>query len=428
MIPYKQALDLLRNSARRRQLADEKVLLDSALGRISAETVCSSEDLPAFSNSAMDGYAVRSEQTREASSLRPLVLRVSSMIAAGDASAREFGRASLAESPDAVEIMTGAPIPEGGYDAVVRLEDTTLKNDSSKSAYEIELRRYVPSRENVREAGSDFRSGQKMFDPGVCLGAEHIAACASLGIGHLRVKRNPRVAIISTGNELHEGGMRELPHGKIRNSSGPYLQAVLRKLGVEAERFSPIPDRPADFRAVLQESVSRGFDVILSTGAVSVGKYDFVDSVLRELSIQPLFHKVAIRPGKPLLFAEMPGSSAAFFGLPGNPVSTAVGFRFFVLPYLRGILGLPPEVPARAQLDQDAKKPEGLKCFFKAKSWGSRDGLKAKCLERQASYVIGEMLNANAWAVLPEDGTRAFEGSEVELYPLDGEWGKGFWS
>jgi molybdopterin molybdotransferase len=240
---------------------------------------------------------------------------------------------------------------------------------------------------------------------------------ASLGVHRADVKRRPRVGVIATGRELADFTTPVLKHGQIRNSTSPYLQVALARLGCDVIMLGTCQDDIIDFRQKIRTAMDSQFDIILTTGAVSMGNHDFVRDVLESLGAEVQFHKVAIRPGKPLLFAEFK-EGPVVFGVPGNPVSTVVGLRFFIEPYLRAISGQAPEAPAKATLLNDFQKPKGLRCFFKARVFNSAGSLGVEILNGQLSAWVGPLVEANAWAVLPEDGEYATAGARVDIYPI----------
>ena len=425
MIRYSAALELLELVAKKNLSLDETLPLDQAIGRILASDVLSPEDVPAFDNSSMDGFAVFSNETGSASPDSPLDFTVGGSVAAGDHKA--YLAAAQVSRSQCVEIMTGAPIPQNGCDSVIRIEDVTPTRDSSGQVRSIQITQPVSAGAFIRSKGSDFKQGQKVLAQGTRFQAEHTLACASLGITHVQLKRLPQVAILSTGNELVSPSSPHLEPGMIRNSTGPFLVQALRRLGIEAQfygkDFQSIGDDPALYQRTLLQALAAGAEIVISTGAVSMGKHDFVSNVLADLGAKTHFHRVSIKPGKPILFAELPGHSyqAAFFGVPGNPISTVIGLRFFIEPYLRARLGLSPETPSRARLvqavGQPLSKPKGLRCFYKAVTQARADGLETRALAEQGSHIISSLLEANSWVVLPED-QELEPDSLVDIYPL----------
>lgn len=405
MISYAEALQILRRAAaERRSLPPEEVPLAEASGRVASRTIFSAEPLPPFDNASMDGYAVLAADTAPAVPRRPLRLPVLGAVAAGDAP-------GPASKGGAYEIGTGAPLP-AGLDAVIRIEDVRVIEDGKA----VEIQAPAEAGDYVRRAGQDFRAGTPVLEAGTRLGPRHLLALAALGHDAVPVRRRPKVALISTGKELVDPGLRPGP-GQIRNATASFLVAALPLAGAEAVFVGTVPDDPEDFRRRIKEALGLGPDLIVTTGAVSMGRQDFIAGELRGLGAEILYHKVAIRPGKPGLVAGFHGGPL-LFGLPGNPVSTVVGLRFFLLPFLRLLLGQPEELPLRARLSEDAPKPEGLRCFYKAVLAAGPGGAEVRALAGQASFQVRPLLDANAWLVLPEDGDVARAGGEAEVLPL----------
>ncbi|HEX4046743.1 MAG TPA: gephyrin-like molybdotransferase Glp [Elusimicrobiota bacterium] len=401
MLLYPDALALLRGAARSRarSLEEEEVPLSAALGRVASRALTGREAVPPFDNSSMDGYALAAAKAPAA----PARLPVLGTIMAGDAP-----RCAV-ETGGAWRIMTGAPLP-AGCDAVIPVEKTRELEGGAA----VELLEPVEPGDFVRGAGRDFAAGAEVCPAGTRLGARHLLALAAVGVARVPVRRKPRVALIATGNELisPEG---ELKPGQIRDSSSSYLGAAIPALGADFDSFGVVADDPKEFRARLDKVLSANYyDVVLTTGAVSMGAADFIPQSLESLGAQLVFHKTAIRPGKPGLLARFE-RGPLFFGLPGNPISTVVGLRFFVEPCLRELLGRPHEIPFLSALSADVDKPEGLRCFYKARR--IRDG-KIEILPAQASFQIHSLLSSDCWAVLPESGARMKEGSEVDVFPL----------
>ncbi|MFI5362687.1 MAG: gephyrin-like molybdotransferase Glp [Elusimicrobiota bacterium] len=400
MLRHADALALVRGAARSRgRLEEETVPLAQALGRACARALSSREALPPFDNSAMDGYALAAAKSAPV----PARLPVLGTILAGDSP-----RCAV-ESGGAWRIMTGAPLP-AGCDAVVPVERTRPLDAGTA----VEILGAVEPGDYVRGAGRDFAAGAEVCPAGTRLGARHLLALAAVGAARVPVRRRPRVALIATGKEL-VSPENELKPGQIRDATSTYLPAAAALLGADFDHLGTIADDASDFRAVM-EKVLRGnyYDVVVSTGAVSMGEADFIPSSLESLGADIVFHKTATRPGRPILFARFP-KGPLFFGLPGNPISTVVGWRFLVEPCLRELLGRPHEAPVRSTLSAAFEKPEGLRCFFKARR--APDG-SSEILPAQASFQIHSLLSADHWAVLPEDAVHMRPGDEIEAYPL----------
>jgi len=398
MIAWAEAVRLLREAARARgPLPEEEVPLAAALGRVCARDVSGREPVPPFDNSAMDGWALAAAKAAAA----PARLTVLGTVLAGDPPRCQ------AEA-GAWRIMTGAPIP-AGCDAVVPVE----KSRELDGGRAVEILEAPEPGDFVRGAGRDFPAGARVCAAGTRLGARHLLALAAVGSARVAARRKPRIALFATGRELAAPG-EPLTPGRVRDASSAYLAAAVPALGADLDFRGVVADDPADFRRRLTRALGDGFDLVLTTGAVSMGTADFIPAALAELGAETLFHRVAIRPGKPVFCARF-AKGPLVLGLPGNPISTVVGLRFFVEPYLRALNGRPDEAPSRARLSGGVDKSEGLRCFFKAKR---TDNGGIEVLPDQASFQIHSLLEADCWAVLPENGTNIPAGTEIETYCL----------
>jgi molybdopterin molybdotransferase len=300
--------------ARARPLPSEDVPLGAARGRVLAEPARSAIDLPPFASSAMDGFAIRSADA-------PGTLVVVERIAAG----RPAGRALAAG--EAMGIATGGVVPEGA-DAVVPIENV-VDHDNT-----VEIPSDVASGANVRPRGGDTSRGDEVVPSGTRLGAAQIGALAAAGVPNVRVARRPRVAVLATGTELREPG-EQLAPGEIYEANGVMLAAALEEYGASVDRIPPVEDDDNAHRGALERALEA--DVVVSSGGVSVGPHDLVRRVARELGVEEVFWRVAVKPGKPVSFGVR--DATLVFGLPGNPVSTLVGFELFVRPALRALEG-----------------------------------------------------------------------------------------
>ncbi|MBI4196433.1 MAG: molybdopterin molybdotransferase MoeA [Deltaproteobacteria bacterium] len=305
----------------------EVLPLDRALGRILAFPVKAPVDLPLFDNAAMDGFAVRSEETFDRTSV---LFKVIGSVEAG--SNVEPPRVRLGQ---AVRIMTGASVPEGA-DAVVPFEESVSNGDSLVIDHE------VSKGENIRKKGEDVRRGEVVLRHGVLITSRTISLLAALGIAEVSVFRRPRVRIVVTGNELVEIGA-PLQRAKIYNSNGPTLVAALREAGVPPESVAVVSDQPDLLTSRIREGLEG--EVLLTIGGVSAGDLDLVPKILDEIGAKIHFHKVAIKPGKPLLFGTV--GEKLIFGLPGNPVSALIVFERFVRPALLRMMGMDECFPVR---------------------------------------------------------------------------------
>jgi molybdopterin molybdotransferase len=399
MISYAEARRLLSEAALARPaLSEETVPLARALGRVCSAELFGHEPIPSFDNSSMDGYALAHQRAFGASGA-PLTLPVLGTILAGDPP-RCQAEAGV------WRIMTGAPIP-AGCDAVVPVEQTR-ELDGGRA---VEIRHTPNEGDFIRRVGQDFGAGAQVCPAGTRLTPRHLMALAAVGLAEVPVRRKPRVALISTGAELVSPD-KPLAPGKVRDASSAYLAAECERLGCDFEFHGLNADDPAAFSARVDFVLAEGYDVILTTGAVSMGEKDFIPAALKDMGAKTIFHKVSIKPGRPILFAEFPKSSFVF-GLPGNPVSSVVGMRFFVTPVLRDLLGQSEESPIRCRLKNAVDKPEGLRCFYKARRL---EASAVEILPAQGSFQIHSLLSADSWAVLPEEGSHMKAGAEVDVH------------
>jgi len=420
MTPYDEALKLILDHVR--PLEAETVSLERAGGRFVARKLESPTTLPPFANSAMDGFALDTGGREIPAASR---WRVVGSVAAGDEGADHArnagggtGRGNGGATPGrAVEIMTGAPVPEG-FDTVVRVEDVEVEEEGAGHPSRIRVAVPVGPGQNIRPAGKDFDVGDPVVAPGHRIDPAARAALAALGLGRIPVLPAPRAAIFPTGAELVTDPDRELAPGQIRNSNGPYLEQAMDELDLSVLTNRPMGDQEAPFLEALNEVLARDVDLVVTTGAVSMGRYDFIPRAVEEAGARILFHKAAIRPGKPVLVAVLPGG-ALFFGLPGNPVSVAVGFRFFVHPFIRALRRQSREVAWRLPLAESVGKRPDLR-YFRAVEVveGDDGGPAARVLPDQQSFRLSPLLAADAWCVLPEGLDEVPAGARVDVLPL----------
>lgn len=406
MLSYAEAVNIIRKAGAQKLLRDEVIGVTEISGRVSAAAIRAAAANQPFDNSAMDGFALMTEELAGADNDNPVALAVAGHIAAGDV--RRFGAPGRGQC---YEIMTGAPLPPG-CDAVVPVEKTVKTADGK-----ILFRAGARADDNIRRAGADFKPGDIVLAAGTVLDPAHVLALATLGIGQVSVVRRAKIALISTGQEVVDSLAAPLEYGQIYNSTKPYLIAALARPGLNAGDAGTVRDDPAGFKAKLEALVAAGIDLCLSTGAVSAGVHDFVPSVLKDMGAEIFFHKVAMRPGKPVLFAKFPGDGPFYVGLPGNPAATAAGLRFFVAPLLRAMQGLPPEAPEYAVLVNDYVKGDMPLRFFMRATLGkdARGVCTVEIPQKQQSFMVSPFARSNAWAVIPENVTRMSAGDLVEV-------------
>ncbi len=404
MISVDEALERVLAAAEARGvLPPEKVALGSAVGRILRETVRAGCDMPPFTRSAMDGYALRSADVKKA----PCTLEVIEQIPAGH-------QPLLAVGPgQASKIMTGGVVPEGA-DAVQMIEET---EGSSRNT--VRILSPVEAGRHVRKAGEEIRKGEVLLEEGSILEASRIALLASEGRAEVTVFRRPRVAIIPTGDELVSVDRKPGP-AQIRESNGHCLSALVQRDGGLPEIVDIARDNRDDLGAKISGALSRA-DLLLLSGGVSVGDFDFVGSTLVDLGCRTIFEKVAIQPGKPLFFAVgRDGGKPLVFGLPGNPVSTFVDFLVFARPALRRIGGSRSwgDVTLTARLEKPLQRRAGRRGYLPAVLTEQDGRLTVGLVPSRGSADMVAVSRANALAIIPEEADRLEAGASVQVLPV----------
>lgn len=394
-------------------LGPETVDLERALGRILAQDIVASTSLPPFDNSAMDGYAVQSADVRSASTDTPVALEV-----VGDVPAGSLDLKTLTPHT-AMRIMTGARMPSGA-DAVVPVERTTAPEPMTGQELptRVNFLSSVDPGEFVRREGTDVANGERVVSAGTRLDPPHIGMLASLGVPRVVVHRRPKVALLSTGDELVEID-RPIRPGQIRDGNGYALSAAVSQAGGIPLRLGIVPDDLDRVHARLEQAVASGADIILSSAGVSLGAYDFVRSAV-EKGGKIDFWKVNIRPGKPLVSGDFKG--VPFVGLPGNPVSALVTFEVFVRPMIARMSGLSGE--RRLRLKATLIEPiqsDGRESYLRGIVDWEDGGYRVKLTGSQDSSVLSSLIHANALVVLPA-GTQAVPaGEQVDVWLVGGE-------
>jgi len=385
--------------------AVESLDLLATSGRVLAEPVPADRDIPPFPRSTRDGYAVLSA---DVASL-PATLDVIGEIKAGaDAEAIS----SRVNSGEAVSIMTGAPVPAGA-DAVVMVEHT------SRHQHRVEITKGITAGENIVAQGAEARKGSLLLDRGIRLNEAAIALAASAGKSHLSVYMRPRIALLSTGDELVDVNATPGPT-QIRNSNSYSLAAQIVRAGGEPAILPIAPDEPGALRALIEKGFQS--DLLLMTGGVSVGRYDLVEQVLSEMGAQFLFTGAKIQPGRPVVFGRMPAgrfvaTDRYFFGLPGNPVSTMVTFELFARPMVEALSRqLPrPLQFLHARLKSEVQVKPGLTRFLPANLAGEFDRSEVELVRWQGSGDIAAVARANCYAVIPPDRETIAAGEWIAI-------------
>lgn len=385
----------------------ETVPIRQALGRVLAEEISATVTMPPWSNASMDGYAVRSADITAVMAREPVKLRVVGTIAAGGFASRPLKRG------EAMRIMTGAPIPEGA-DSVIRKEDT------DGGADKVEVRDARDVWKNIRPAGEDFQRGDVLAKRGASLKAAMIGVLASTGVKEVKTFRRPRVAIISSGNELVDlDEFDEVAAARRIVSTNSYtLDALTRQAGGIPIDLGIAADTKASLRRKLDSAVDS--DLILTSAGVSVGDLDHTRDVFESLGGKQKFWKVKMRPGAPLAFGML--NDVPWVGVSGNPVSAMVSFELFVRPALRKMQGYSAlfRRTIKVTLEEDVKIAAKLTHFLRAVvSRGADGAFTARLTGIQSSGVLTSMVKANALLIVPETSPKVPKGSQLSAIMLD---------
>jgi len=378
----------------------EKISVIESSGRFLSSDIIADINIPSFDNSAMDGYAVMHDDLKNASRDFPVKLIVIDEIKAGD----DFSKSKL-KAGCAIRIMTGAGIPSGA-DSVIQVEDTF------ESEGNVFVSRSVSRHENIRFAGEDIQSGKKVFSMGCRIGSAELGLLVSIGLRNVEVHRRPLVKILSTGDEIADME-KSLKPGMIRNSNAYTLMSEVSKCGAVHDYLGIARDDRDEIRNKIIGGLTG--DIIITSGGVSMGQYDFVREALVEAGFSIIIENIMMKPGKPLVFGVK--DNILFFGLPGNPVSTMISFMEFVRPAILKMMGAirisKPVV--KAILAEPVSKKAGRRHFIRAVFFIKNGALHVSTTGPQGSGILKSMSDANCLIILPEESGDIEEGSDVDI-------------
>ena len=418
MLPVEDALARILDLCE--PLATETLPIDAAVGQVLAESIVAPFDIPPLDNTAMDGYAVQSASTDGASESAPVRLRVVGELAAGYVYAGAVG------AGEAVRIMTGAPMPDGA-DTIVPFEETDeiglrAPGQAHMTIEDVGILKAAAPGANIRRRGEDVRRGDRVLEAGTVLRGPEVAVLASLGVGEARVVRRPRVAILSTGDELLSPGQPPAP-GKIYDSNSYGLSALVQQYGGVPIRSGIASDTIEALTAKIQEALVDA-DLLITSAGVSRGDFDVVKEVLvREGAID--FWTVRMKPGKPLAFGQFTaagGRRVPHIGLPGNPVSSLLAFELFGRLAIQKLMGRAPQARpvVRAIAEEDIVNTDARRVYARATMELDSEGQwHARLTGPQGSGVLTSMALANGYAICPEDAERIHAGEECDVIMVD---------
>ena len=406
MNSYKAAINKLNNNPLK--IGDEFVSIKEALNRISSKEVVAQSDYPADDNTAFDGFAVNSKETKN----KVKKFKIIKTLAAGD-------NPYIKKVPklSCIEVMTGAIIKKP-FDTIIPIEDIEFV-PTKKNAKYIIISKKIKKSEFIRPKGSDYKKRNKIIKIGELINPAHILSLKTLGIEKVLVKKKVNIVFYPSGNELSDN--KKIPSWKIRNSNTIYLNSLVKTLPVNFKVQKIIRDKDQKlFKNQISKQLKSNTDIVITSGAVSKGKFDFIPSVINQFKLKNHFKNVAIRPGKPVMFAKF-NNNKCFFGLPGNPISSVACFRFFVIPLLFKSLGLKIEKPIYAKLKNKFSKKKKFTRFIKGKLTFDKLGTaQFEVFKGQESYKIEPFVKSHAWCVF-KDGLSSFnKGNLIECYSASG--------
>ena len=407
MISYKQSRYKLKRS--KILIKDEIIKSANCLNRVSASDIFSKANNPTADNAAFDGFVINSKDTKNLTKKKNKLFKILGTIAAGD---KPFNK--KLKKFQTVEIMTGGIIPKG-FDTVIPIEQIVFHPNKKKPLH-ILINKKVKKFQHLRLRGSDFKRNDLIIKKGTILQSNHILALKTLGITNIKVKKIPKILFFSTGNEITN--QEKIPNWKVRNSNSHYIQSLKGNFLFNFTNGGILKDKDeSNFERKIKKMLKSNIDIIITSGAISAGKFDYVPRIIKKFKLTNYFKNVAIRPGKPFLFAKIKGKQKAIFGLPGNPISSAACFRFFVYPYLNNLLGIEDEKPIKAILKNKFIKKINFTRFVKSKLNTTKNGnVEVEILKGQESYKIQSFIKSNIWTLLPSGKSKFKKGEIVDCF------------
>ena len=407
MISYQYSKKVLKKAIIK--IKDENIKSVNSLSRVVSSNVICGINYPTGDNAAFDGYAINSQDTKNIKKNLPKKFKIIGLIAAGN---KPFKK--KIKRYDAVEIMTGGIIPKG-FDTIIPIEQIIFYPNENNKKY-ILINKKIKKHNHVRFAGSDFKKKEIVVKKNTIIQPNHILAFKTLGIKNIKVKKKVNILFFSTGNEISNSD--NIPSWKVRNSNSHYIKNLNENFLFNFKDGGILKDSHEKiFQSKISKILNSKTDIIITSGAVSAGKFDFVPNVIKNFSLSNYFKSVAIRPGKPVLFAKFKGKHKAIFGLPGNPMSSAACFRFFVHPYIVNLLNLDEEAPIKAILKNAFTKKKNFVRFAKSKLSATKNGrIEVEILKGQESFRIKSFVKSNIWALLPAGKSKFKKGEIVDCF------------
>ena len=404
MINYKEAKKILIKG--KIKIKDELLDSSKSINRINVLDIYCTVNYPAGTNAAFDGFAINSKDTNKLNKNNSQNFKILKTISAGD-----NPKLNKAKKYTTVEVMTGALIPKS-FDTIIPIEKIIF---ISNNKY-IKINNKIKKNQHIRYAGSDYKKKDLIIKKGTIIQPSHILAFKTLGIEKIKVKKKPNILFFSTGNEISNN--KNIVNWKVRNSNSHYIKSLANNFLFNYIDGGILRDNDEKlFKKKLDKNIKSKIDIIITSGAVSAGKHDFVPLVIKKFNLSNFFKGVSIRPGKPILFAKFKNVEKAIFGLPGNPISSSACFRFFVYPYLLNILGVMNEKPFRAKLKNNYSKSKKIIRFLKASLTSTNEGkLEIQVLKGQESFRIKSFVQSNVWGLFKYGKSNFKKGELIECF------------
>ena len=404
MINYQEAKKILIKS--KIKIKNELIDSSQSLNRINVLDIYCPVNYPAGTNAAFDGFAINSKDTNKLNKNNSQSFKILKTISAGD-----NPRIDKVKKNITVEVMTGALIPKN-FDTIIPIEKIIFNKDKKY----IQIFEKIKKDQHIRYVGSDYKKKDLIIKKGTIIQPSHILAFKTLGITKIKVKKKPNILFFSTGNEISNN--KNIVDWKVRNSNSHYIKSLSGNFMFNFIDGGILRDKDEKiFKKKIEKSIKSKIDIIITSGAVSAGKHDFVPNVVKRLNLSNFFKGVLIRPGKPILFAKFKNVEKVIFGLPGNPISSSACFRFFVYVYLLNILGVKSEKPFKAKLKNNFSKRKNLTRFLKAKLTSTNDGiLEIEVLKGQESFRIKSFVESNVWGFFEDRRSDFKKGELIDCY------------
>ena len=411
MIKYQEAIKIINKISL--NLSDEKISTLDSLNRVCAKDILSPTKNPLSNNTAFDGFALLAKETRGLSRRKIKKFKILKSISAGD-----NPKIKNYKKNSSVEIMTGAAIPKP-FDSIIPVEKVKYFPSKQKATHII-VDHKVRKFSFVRFAGEDFNFKDIVIRKGELIQPKHIMALTTLGIKNLYVKKKPKIIFFGTGNEIVDYKKRNISNWQVRNSNNHFFMSFGKSLHYQIIDGGVIKDNQQNkLKEKLKKSIKSDIDILATSGAISAGKFDFIPGLISKLGFKTYFKGVSIKPGRPIMLSRFKRKEKLFFGLPGNPISSAAGFRFFIYPLVRKSLGMLKEKKFKAKLINKYTKRKDFTHFARCLLNVNSKGLvELRVLKEQQSHRIKSFAKANCWGIFPNGKKQFKSGDIIEWVPL----------